>query len=202
VSLFCERGAAVSLTRANGFSSLMAASQNGHAGCVRLLLDHRAIVDAPRLDDGWNALMLASQKGHADCCGLLLNRKADVMYAKANGHNSLMAACQFGQVDAARLLLDQGADPTVKRTDGETALTLATQKGSVDVARLLQAHGVTHSASPPASAGAESTGGGKAPTRFSKLRGTTVASKLRGGKAPTGVRNFADAATTPTDVTI
>ena len=55
---------------------LMHAVQNGHAGCVEVLLNAGASIEAVNLLD-MTALMYASQKGHADCVKLLLKAGAN-----------------------------------------------------------------------------------------------------------------------------
>lgn len=96
-------------------SPLLAASINGHADVVRLLLDHGADVDqqvvttatlTSTLTDGSTALLLASRYGHANVVTLLLERKADLtLRDRATKSSALLVACEHGQENCGLLLL-------------------------------------------------------------------------------------------------
>jgi ankyrin repeat protein len=72
----CNEWAAVNPTQQGGCTALICAAQNGHADCVRMLLDRGTALDA-RNQDGFTALIRAAQNGHADCVWLLLDAGAD-----------------------------------------------------------------------------------------------------------------------------
>ena len=55
----------------------MAACNNGHIECVKLLLDREAVVDQAT-NNGWTSLMVACNNGHIECVKLLLDREAVV----------------------------------------------------------------------------------------------------------------------------
>eukprot|EP00966_Prymnesium_polylepis_P056409 1305082-Prymnesium_polylepis.1 len=55
---------------------LYLAAQEGHALCLRLLVDAKANVDAAA-DDGTSPMFIAAQKGHAPCLQLLIDAKAN-----------------------------------------------------------------------------------------------------------------------------
>ena len=81
----------------------MLCAQNGHAPCVRVLLDHRA---QPNLckDNGWSPLMAAAQNGHESCTSLLLAAGADASLARLDGATALELAEERGHVVVSKLL--------------------------------------------------------------------------------------------------
>ena len=66
-------------------TALHYASQEGHLNAVKLLLNHRAEIDAAG-DDQVTPLLLASENGHLDVVQLLVASKADVNHKKKNGY--------------------------------------------------------------------------------------------------------------------
>ena len=85
----------------------MVASQNGHTEAVKLLLEKRAEVDAPK-NDGATPLLIVSQKGHEFVVRLLLERKVDpgLEVRTPNGRRLRAAdlACGYGHKRIAALL--------------------------------------------------------------------------------------------------
>jgi len=59
------------------FTALMKASAGGHEGCVRLLIDSRAIIN-DKDNTGWSALHWAARFGHLAIAKRLLEGGADV----------------------------------------------------------------------------------------------------------------------------
>ena len=53
------------------------AANGGHAGCLTLLIDAKANVDAAE-DDSVSPTYMAAFNGHADCLTLLIDTKANV----------------------------------------------------------------------------------------------------------------------------
>ena len=75
------------LVRNDGATAFMVASQAGHLGVARLLLESGADKDSVR-NDGRSALMVASQKGHLEVVRLLLESGADSNLALNGGGDS------------------------------------------------------------------------------------------------------------------
>ena len=124
----------------DGCTALMSAAQGGQEAVTRLLLEHRADVNAAR-SDGYTALMLAAQGGHTAVTSLLLESHADVRAADNTSFNALMQAALYGHEAVAELLLKHGADAKAPRNDGFTSLMLAAAGGHGPVASLLLEHG-------------------------------------------------------------
>jgi hypothetical protein len=58
-------------------TALVVAAQEGHADCVRALLDNNAAPDQTNAQNGTFPLLQAAQNGHADCVRALLERDAE-----------------------------------------------------------------------------------------------------------------------------
>ena len=96
-----ERGANVNAARTtDGYTALMAASQEGHLGIAQLLVERGANVNAAKPDDGYTALMLASMLGHLATVRFLLSRGASktarnsagkTAYALSKAHPAIRA---------------------------------------------------------------------------------------------------------------
>ena len=104
VSALLDRGADIQAKTNIGRTSLMVASERGHASCISLLLDRGADIHA-KDNDGRTSLMHASQLGHVSCISVLLDRGADI-HAKTNngGMTSLMLASQNGHTSCSLIL--------------------------------------------------------------------------------------------------
>ena len=100
---------------------LYLAASNGHADCVKLLLDVKGInVNADK------PLFIAAQNGHRECVELLLaHPKLDLSTQKdRSGRTALHIAAQNGHVDCLELLL-KDIDADVQDRNGCTPLYLA-----------------------------------------------------------------------------
>ncbi|RLN10350.1 hypothetical protein BBJ28_00019877, partial [Nothophytophthora sp. Chile5] len=133
-------GAAIELADDQGFTALMAASQNGHTDVVELLLANKASVDT-QLPDGATALKIACQHGQVGAVRALLASGAAIELATDQGFTALMAASQKGHTDVVELLLANKASVDTQHPNGATALTIACQQGQVGAVRALLASG-------------------------------------------------------------
>ena len=114
-----------------GIAPIHLASLGGHTEVMKLLLDHKADVNASRHTDGSTPLHTAAQYGHTEVVKMLLDHKA-YMDAKCtdDGSTPLYIAAWTGHTEVVKLLLDHKADVNTSCTDAVsyTHLTLPTKR--------------------------------------------------------------------------
>jgi hypothetical protein len=92
-----------------GARALGLACYSGHTECARLLIDHKADVNAKDFD-GFSALNDAASGGHLSCVKLLVQNGADVNCQTDDGDTPLMDSAQYGYLTVAQYLLEHNAD--------------------------------------------------------------------------------------------
>ena len=99
-------------------SMLATYAQNGDAGLVRFLLDHRADVNVVK-ENGVGPLFKAAQNNHPDALRMLLNARANMAQRKAppSGATPLFMAAAEGNLSCVKLLLAAGAGLVNNLTD-------------------------------------------------------------------------------------
>merc|ERR1711865_860720 len=117
------------------------AAQNGHAVCLKWLVDAGANTDAQTKDDE-TPLHWACWKGHETCVRVLCDTANKDSRAK-NGERPLHWAAEFGNTGCIQVLLDSGAQVDSKSNYGRTALHLAVLNNNVDCAKALIVHGAS-----------------------------------------------------------
>ena len=115
------------------------AAEKGHEAVARLLLEHKADVNARGIS-GCTALYQASEKGHEAVVRLLLDYNADVNAEDSSRWTALQRASMEGHEAVVRLLLEHNAD--VNRSDpyGHAPLHRAAEERHEAVVRLLLKH--------------------------------------------------------------
>ncbi len=108
---------------------LMEASQGGHSGVVRLLLNAGAEVDH-QSKFGSSALILSAANGYDEIVAILLENGANSNLRKRNGKTALMMASGEG-----------GGIASTTTADGRIFSTPIPSKGNVAVAKVLLSHG-------------------------------------------------------------
>ena len=139
--LLIEKGADPDVLSLYGHTAASVASEKGHAGVVRLLLDSKADIEAGSTR---TPLHFAAYEGHAEVAKLLLEANASTEARDRFEHTVLMgAADRSNREDVVRLLLEHGADVKARSKEMQfTALHFAAAKGfSGIVALLLNAGG-------------------------------------------------------------
>ena len=104
-----------------GFTAIMAASEEGHAGLVKELALLGANVHALN-DDGWDALMHASVRGHVAVCSVLLDHGAVMTTRDVVGWTVLHWSAYKGRLQVGLLLCSKGADLMAVDNHGRTPL--------------------------------------------------------------------------------
>ncbi|NXY03849.1 ANKK1 protein, partial [Pteruthius melanotis] len=115
---------------------------HGDDRTARLLLDHRARVDAQERD-GWTPLHLAAQNDFENVARVLLSRQADPNTQEVDGKTALHVAACFGHVGLVKLLASQGADLERKQKNLRTPLHVAVERGKFRVVHYLLKNGIS-----------------------------------------------------------
>ena len=119
---------------------LRAAATEGHAGIVRLLLQHDIELNAVDIN-GATALAIASGYGHVTVMNLLLQHGASVNRKDAEGETPLLKAAWGGHLEGIKLLLQYGTSINQSDSEGMTALHFAARKGNPVTVRFLLQEG-------------------------------------------------------------
>lgn len=118
-----------------GATPLMYAAAVGSVDAMKVLLDHKADVNAAN-SAGLTALMMSVTE--IDKVRLLVARSADVNAATKRGRTALMlAAASDSSAPVVRLLMERGANPKVVDVIKGTALHQAVRGGDIETIRIL-----------------------------------------------------------------
>ncbi len=126
----------------DGISPLWYAVQNGHAGCVNLLLAYCA---NPNCADrtGLTALNLALQTQNCDCLQQLIAAGADVNHPFPTGWLPLGYAAMRNSPECVQLLMQApGICPQQPNVYGDTALRVAEKFGHAECAHIIRAYSI------------------------------------------------------------
>eukprot|EP00438_Fugacium_kawagutii_P033111 Skav219662 [mRNA] locus=scaffold1257:224834:230605:+ [translate_table: standard] len=115
---------------------LLIASQNGHIGVVRFLVEAGSDMHKPN-NNGATALYVAAQNGHIVVVRFLVEAGADMHKPKNNGATPLPVAAQNGHIAVVRFLVEAGADMNKASHNGAIPLHLAAYNGHIMVMRFL-----------------------------------------------------------------
>ena len=127
MAMLLQAGAEAAAESEGGFTPLHAASYNGHASCVALLL---AMGVSPALTTsagGYQPLHSASMAGQVATGALLLDAGAHIDAATSSGDTALMLAAAGGHVAAVQALLARGANKDTVNAEGATAKSKASE---------------------------------------------------------------------------
>jgi ankyrin repeat protein len=118
-----------------GFTPLIIAGYRGQMDVVKLLLKHKADVNAASGEG--TVLMGACFKGNVELAALLIANRADVNGANDLGTTPLMYAILSQKIELIKLLLENGAEKDVRERSGKTALDYAVQSGNKEIIDLV-----------------------------------------------------------------
>ena len=110
---------------------IIAAAEGGREGCVRLLLESKASVDATSV-----SLERALPQAHLPWTSYPVLIQW-IVHQQDDGRTALHNAAYYGRLAIATRLLEGGADLTLRDKDGETALDWARSNGKSEVVALL-----------------------------------------------------------------
>jgi hypothetical protein len=101
----------------SGERALATACYDGHTECARLLIDHKADVNA-KGNGGFAALHGAAEGGRMACVELLVQSGSDVNCQADDGMTPLVSSAYNGQLTVAQYLLEQKADVYYRVSEG------------------------------------------------------------------------------------
>ncbi|KAJ0181839.1 hypothetical protein K1T71_002561 [Dendrolimus kikuchii] len=116
------------------------ASEQGHLGAVRLLLEAGCKVDFVA-GDGLIALHLAVVKNHIEVVKTLIASGSQVNYKTHEKMTPLHFAASRGFLDMVKILVNNGAYLESRDTNERTALYLAAGRGHLDIVKYLISSG-------------------------------------------------------------
>jgi hypothetical protein len=125
-----------------GYTAMHLVAENGHAVCLKWLVDAGATTDALTKDDE-TPMHWAAWKGHASCAKQLAQAGAPLDARSKNGETALHWAAEYGHAAVAQVLLDAGAQVDAKSNYGRTPLHHAVMSNNVDCVLTLIQHGAT-----------------------------------------------------------
>ncbi|KAJ9469582.1 putative ankyrin repeat protein L93 [Diplonema papillatum] len=138
VDLFLRAGVDVNGRHyTDGWTSLMAAADNGDVKLMTFLVDKGARVNHKK-NNGCTALMSAADLGDLASIRFLLDRGALPNDEAKEGWTALMYAAKHGVTQAVAMLLDAGSDVNATSIDGWTATKLAKCGGHAETFSLLR----------------------------------------------------------------
>jgi ankyrin repeat protein len=142
VQVMLTLGATVNVADDRGDTPLMWAAISHRLNSVRLLLDHRANVNA-KTKHGYSSLEYAALFGrNSDLVRLLLEQGANANMQDENGETALdMAVCVHADKDVIRQLLAHGANPNLADNRGVTPLRWEKGNNRPDLVALLIQYG-------------------------------------------------------------
>ena len=112
------------------------AAQHGYAGCIVVLRDAGANLEAQGNND-CTALHYAAQHGHADCIVVLRDAGANVEVQNNYGNTALHVAAANGHADCIKALRDADVKMNAKNNYGSTALHIAALYNKLDCLKIL-----------------------------------------------------------------
>jgi ankyrin repeat protein len=164
LELLLGAGADVESPNAEGQTALMTVARTNHVDAAKVLLSHRASVNAVEQWRGQTALMWAAAQSQPEMLQLLIKHRADVnarsgirQWARkvtaeprpqnrpVGGLTPLLLAAREGCAACAEALVKGGADIDLGDPDNISPLLMATLNGRFDVAAFLIAAGANPS---------------------------------------------------------
>ncbi|CAH1792050.1 unnamed protein product [Owenia fusiformis] len=114
------------------------AAQNGHADCMRYLLDNGAKLN-PRRKRGQKVLLYAAASGNPECLQVLFDKGMDVNEKGEFDETATMWAAEYNKPECMKILLLHNPDLNMETSkyDAKTVLYIAAECNSIECVRLL-----------------------------------------------------------------
>ena len=123
--------------RDQGFTPLLAATDEGHAEVCKLLIEKGSDLEESDTDTQYTALHYAAINGHESLLQLLLSHNAEVNSRDRREATPLHLASQEGHLASVLTLLQAGADPLLPDHQGSLPIHIAAQLNHDKVVKIL-----------------------------------------------------------------
>ncbi|KAF9887619.1 hypothetical protein FE257_009712 [Aspergillus nanangensis] len=142
----------INSARQGGHTALSLAAESGHAGMVRLLLEHGAEVGTRKKPHGslfftrrglYTPLYFAAYSNHSEVVRILIAAGANVDGGvEGSGHNHPVSlAARLGHEEVLRVLLENGAPAEFREPKSKPSLCWAAEDGLDSIVELLLEYG-------------------------------------------------------------
>jgi cytohesin len=137
VEKLLKAGANPNAALLSGETALMTAVHTGNVEVVKLLLAHKADVNAKEPARGQTALLWAVAEKRPEIARVLVEHGANVQARSKSGFTPLLYAADRGDGDSAQILVAAGADVNEATADRVSPLLLASAGGREELALFL-----------------------------------------------------------------
>ena len=140
-----ERTRLLNPARADGFTALHFAAEQGHFDVCEYLIKYLDGEDKnPKDKDGCTPMYLAVRRGHNEICKVFIDLGANPNPTTNEGRSALEDATISGQFETFKLIMEtqNEKNPLLKNWDGRTLLHLAASNGHLDIFRYIIAQGL------------------------------------------------------------
>jgi ankyrin repeat protein len=136
-----KAGAELDAKNEDGNTPLVIAAERGHLEVAKVLIEHKADINAKAHMFGFNPLIMAASQGHGEMAGFLIDNGADVNATDPHGSTALMWAVIGKHHNVVKLLIAKGAEVNAGDNHGKTPLVRAGEDENWIAFTILMKHG-------------------------------------------------------------